>query len=65
MSEIAKSTNLQTSSISQITLGIESMSESVQKTSATAEESASASEELSKQANITNNIVSKFKTKEI
>lgn len=65
MSEIAKSTNLQTASISQITLGIESMSESVQKTSATAEESASASEELSKQANITNNIVSKFKTKEI
>ncbi|MFZ2540011.1 MAG: methyl-accepting chemotaxis protein [Oscillospiraceae bacterium] len=64
ISQIALASNEQANSISQITLGIEQISEVVQTNSATAEESAAASEELSSQAQILNNLLNRFKINE-
>ncbi len=64
INQIASASNEQANSISQITLGIEQISEVVMTNSATAEESAAASEELSSQAQILNNLLSRFKIQE-
>ena len=61
MDTIAKASADQAESISQITLGIGQISSVVQTNSATAEESAAASEELSGQAQILNELVRKFR----
>ncbi|WP_242852613.1 methyl-accepting chemotaxis protein [Acetobacterium bakii] len=60
---IAQSSNDQASEIAQITLGIEQVSQVVQTNSATAEESAAASEELSGQALMLTEMVGAFKIK--
>lgn len=59
--KIADAAKTQASSISQVTQGIDQISSVVQTNSATAEESAAASEELSGQAQILKNLVSQFK----
>ncbi len=51
----------QASSIAQVSIGIDQISSVVQTNSATAEQSAAASEELSGQSNILKNLVAKFK----
>ncbi|WP_050739410.1 methyl-accepting chemotaxis protein [Acetobacterium bakii] len=61
---IAQASNDQASEIAQITLGIEQVSQVVQTNSATAEESAAASEELSSQAQMLTEMVGTFKIKE-
>jgi len=63
MGNIAKSSTDQAAAISQISMGMDNITSSVQTTSATAQESAAASEELSGQALTTHNMISKFKTK--
>jgi methyl-accepting chemotaxis protein len=60
---IAKASNDQASEIAQITRGIEQVSQVVQTNSATAEESAAASEELSGQAVMLKDMVGAFKVK--
>lgn len=60
---IAEASNEQATAISQVNMAIEQVSQVVQTNSATAQESAAASEELSGQAEILNQIVSKFKLK--
>lgn len=62
--EIAKASQEQAMAIVQINQGIEQISSVVQTNVATAEESVSASEELSGQSNILNKLISKFKLKE-
>lgn len=57
---IANAANLQATSIAQITQGIDQISSVVQTNSATAEESAAASEELSGQAQLMKNLVGQF-----
>lgn len=61
--KISEATNNQAASISQITLGIDQISSVIQTNSATAEESAAASQELSSQAQIMKDLVSRFKLK--
>ena len=61
--DIATASNEQAIGISQINQGIMQVSEVVQNNSATSEESAAASEELSSQAELLENLVSKFKLK--
>ena len=61
--EIAKETNAQSSSILQVSLGIEQISQVVQTNSATSEESAAASEELSGQAQMLKLLIDKFNLK--
>lgn len=63
IAEIAASSNEQASGISQINIGIEQVSQVVQTNSATAEESAAASEELSSQAQVMKDLVGNFKLK--
>ncbi len=63
MDSIAKSSESQSDAISQVKDGIEQISNVVQANSASAEESASISEELSEQANILKTLVGKFKLK--
>jgi len=58
---IAEASNVQASGISQINKGIEQVSTVVQNNSATAEESAAASEELSSQAELLKEMMSRFK----
>ena len=58
---IAQASNDQASEIAQINLGIEQVSQVVQTNSATAEESAAASQELSGQAEMLKNLVATFK----
>ncbi len=58
---ISKTSMEQANSISQVTLGVEQISNIVQTNSATAEESAAASEELSGQAQILKALVERFK----
>lgn len=58
---ISKASNEQANSIGQVTQRYEQISGVVQTNSATAEESAAASEELSAQAQLLNSLVSKFK----
>lgn len=61
---IAQASNEQASSIAQVTQGVDQISSVVQTNSATAEQSAAASEELSSQANVLKDLVSRFKLKE-
>jgi methyl-accepting chemotaxis protein len=61
VSEIAQSSNQQATAISQIDKGLELVSGVVQSNSATAEESAASSEELSSQAQLMKELVAKFK----
>ena len=61
MEDVSKAVQEQYISISQITQGTEQIASVVQTNSATAEESAAASEELSGQAEMLKNLVSKFK----
>lgn len=61
--QISEASNDQASSISQITIGIDQISNVVQTNSATAEESAAASEELFSQSQLMKSLVGKFKLK--
>ncbi|WP_312648819.1 methyl-accepting chemotaxis protein [Aminipila sp.] len=65
ITEIAKASAEQADSITQVTMGLDQISAVVQSNSATAEESAAASEELSGQANLLQVEVDKFKLKKI
>ena len=58
--KISSASEAQAAGIKQLTIGADQISSVVQTNSATAEESAAASEELSGQANIMNELVSKF-----
>ena len=60
VSEISEATRSQSENISQILIGVEQISNVVQMNSATAEESAAASEELSAQAGMLQTLVSRF-----
>lgn len=60
---ISKASQEQASSIIQVTQGIDQISSVVQTNSATAEESAAASEELSGQAQVLKDLISQFKLK--
>lgn len=62
--KIAKAAEVQTTSIVEVTQGIGQISEVVQTNSATAEESAAASQELSGQSQMLKSLVSQFKLKE-
>jgi methyl-accepting chemotaxis protein len=59
--QISKASNRQSDAIGQVTLGVDKISGVVQTNSATAEESAAASEELSGQAQVMKELVGKFK----
>ncbi len=63
--EVTEASNEQAVSIAQINLGIEQISSVVQTNSATSEESAAASEELSSQATLMRQLVSRFKVKDL
>lgn len=63
INEISSASEAQARSISQVTQGIDQISSVIQTNSATAEESAAASEELSGQAQILKNLVSQFHLK--
>ena len=60
VSHITTETSEQATAVAQVTQGIDQISSVVQTNSATAEESAAASEELSGQASMLKNLVSKF-----
>jgi len=62
--EIAKSSEAQAKGISQINTGIDLVADVVQQNSATAEQSAAASEEMSSQSALLQELVSQFKLKE-
>lgn len=61
MAELSAMSQQQTTSIGEINLGMNQISEVVQENSATAEESAAAAEEMSAQGNMLNEIVKRFK----
>lgn len=61
INEISEASNNQASSITQVTQGIDQISSVIQTNSATAEESAAASEELSGQAQLLKELVGRFK----
>ena len=63
INEISDASEAQARSISQVTLGIDQISSVIQTNSATAEESAAASEELSGQAQLLKDLVSQFRLK--
>lgn len=63
ITEITDASVEQSQSISQVTLGVDQISSVVQTNSATAEESAAASEELSGQAQLMKDLISKFRLK--
>lgn len=58
--DISKASSSQADSISQVTVGIDQIASVVQTNSATAEQSAAASQELSGQARLLNNLLSQF-----
>lgn len=62
--KIAEASNQQAQSVSQVNIGVEQIAAVVQTNSATAEESAAASEELSGQAQMLKDLISKFKLKD-
>ncbi len=64
VSEIAAASNAQATAVTQTTQGIEQISNVVQNNSATAEESAAASEELSGQALILQQLITRFRLQE-
>ncbi len=59
--EISKASNQQSEFMGQVTIGVDQISTVVQTNSATAEETAAASEELSSQANLLRELIGKFK----
>ncbi|MEG0778716.1 MAG: methyl-accepting chemotaxis protein, partial [Oscillospiraceae bacterium] len=61
--KISTASNEQAASVAQVTVGIDQISAVVQTNSATAEQSAAASQELSGQASMLKQIVSTFKLK--
>ena len=61
ISEIARSSEEQSLGISQINTGIDQVAQVVQQNSATAQQSAAASEEMSSQSNILEELISQFK----
>lgn len=61
ITEIAHASDSQANAITQVTIGLEQISNIVQTNSATAEESAAASEELSSQSQTMKSLVGKFK----
>ncbi|MEG2144356.1 MAG: methyl-accepting chemotaxis protein, partial [Oscillospiraceae bacterium] len=61
--KISKASSEQANAIKQVTMGVDQISSVVQTNSATAEESAAASEELSGQASMLKDLVSRFKLK--
>ena len=63
VAEIAAASNQQAAAVTQINQGIEQISQVTQSNTATAEESAAASEELSSQAQLLKNMVARFKIK--
>ncbi len=63
VSDIAKSSEEQSEAVLNINMGIDQVAQVVQNNSATAQESAAASEEMSSQASILENLVSHFKLK--
>ncbi|MEG2053959.1 MAG: methyl-accepting chemotaxis protein, partial [Oscillospiraceae bacterium] len=65
INEIATASAEQASAVVQVTQGLDQISAVVQTNSATSEESAAASEELSGQAQMLNDMVSKFKLKDL
>ena len=62
--EITKETERESQNVGQLTKGMEQISSVVQTNSATAEESAASSEELSAQASLLDKLVSKFRLQE-
>lgn len=62
--EISNASAVQAESVSQITLGIDQISSVIQTNTATAEESAAASEELAGQAQLLKNLISTFRLAE-
>jgi len=64
VNEIAKSSEIQSVGIAQINEGIDQVAIIVQQNSATAEENAAASLEMSEQANILQQLIAKFKLKD-
>lgn len=63
ITEITRATNEQASSLAQVVIGVDQISAVVQTNSATSEESAAASEQLSSQATLLKGIISQFKIK--
>ncbi|MHC1721803.1 MAG: methyl-accepting chemotaxis protein [Aminipila sp.] len=61
--EISEAGNQQAEFMSQVTVGVDQISTVVQTNSATAEETAAASEELSSQANLLKELIAKFRIK--
>ncbi len=64
ITEIARASEEQSMSISQINTGIDQVAKVVQQNSATAQESAAASEEMSSQSAVLQELISQFKLKE-
>lgn len=64
VARISEATDAQAISLNQVTTGVDQISSVVQTNSATAEESAAASEELNSQAQMLRNLVSQFKLQE-
>ena len=63
VNDIAKTSEDEANAINQVTLGVDQISEVVQTNSATSEESAAASEELSGQAQMLKSLIERFKLK--
>ena len=61
--EISKASEEESAGVSRLSEGLQEISAVVQENSATAEESAATAEELSAQANLMNDLISKFKTR--
>ena len=64
ISEIARSSEEQSNDIAQINTGIDQVAQVVQQNSATAEESAAASQEMSSQSSMLEELISQFRLKE-
>jgi methyl-accepting chemotaxis protein len=62
--EIAQSSEQQSAGITQINTGVDQVAQVIQQNSATAEESAAASEEMSGQANMLEDLIAQFKLKD-
>ncbi|MDR0862701.1 MAG: HAMP domain-containing methyl-accepting chemotaxis protein [Oscillospiraceae bacterium] len=62
--EIARSANMQSVAIAQINIGVENVAQVVQQNSATAQESAAASEELSGQSAMLTELIEQFKLRD-
>ncbi|WP_195947637.1 methyl-accepting chemotaxis protein [Paraclostridium bifermentans] len=65
VNDIAKTSEDEADAINQVTLGVDQISEVVQTNSATSEESAAASEELSGQAQMLKSLIERFKLKSV